>query len=135
MPQTREQEDAWEPRVEMHSRKHLIALPMPKVSSRAWAGSVPPSGSGWVRSLLAPAVKTKLIVLLFAATLLLSGSPVYSVTGISAAQKERSAHPSKPLKFHYVCPMHEDITSQKRGTCPKCKMKLVKKPVPQEPAQ
>jgi len=71
-----------------------------------------------------------LIVLLFAATLLLSGSPVYSVAGTSAAQKERSAHPRKPLKFHYVCPMHDDITSQKRGTCPKCKMKLVKKPVP-----
>jgi hypothetical protein len=31
--------------------------------------------------------------------------------------------------------MHEDVTSKKRGTCPKCKMKLVKKPVPQEPAQ
>lgn len=71
-----------------------------------------------------------------AAALLLSGSTVYSVAVVSAAQKERSAHPKKPpLKFHYVCPMHEDITSQKRGTCPKCKMKLVKKPVPQEPAQ
>jgi len=79
--------------------------------------------------------KAKLIVLLVAGTLLLSGSPVYSVPGIFAAQKERSAHPKKPLKFLYVCPMHEDITSQKRGTCPKCKMKLVKKPVPQEPAQ
>ena len=76
-----------------------------------------------------------LIVLLFAGALLLSGSTVYSVAVVSAAQKERSAHPKKPTKFHYVCPMHEDITSQKRGTCPKCKMKLVKKPVPQEPAQ
>jgi Heavy metal binding domain len=76
-----------------------------------------------------------LIVLLFAGALILSGFQVYSVPVVSAAQKERSAHPSKPLKFHYVCPMHEDVTSQKRGTCPKCKMKLVKKPVPQEPAQ
>jgi Heavy metal binding domain len=92
MTQTREQEDAWEPRVAMQVRKLLIAR-------------------------------------LVAGTLLLSGSPVYSVPGIVAAQKERSAHPKKPLKFHYVCPMHEDITSQKRGTCPKCKMKLVKKPV------
>lgn len=73
------------------------------------------------------------IVLLVAAALLLTGSQVYSVPVITAAQKERSAHPKKPLKFHYVCPMHEDITSQKRGTCPKCKMKLVKKPVVQEP--
>ena len=72
---------------------------------------------------------------LLAAALILSGSTVYSVAVVSAAQKERSAHPKKPLKFHYVCPMHEDISSQKSGTCPKCKMKLVKKPVPQEPAQ
>jgi len=75
------------------------------------------------------------IVLLFVGALILSGSTVYSVPVVSAAQKERSAHPKKPLKFHYVCPMHEDITSQKRGACPKCKMKLVKKPVLQEPAQ
>ena len=76
----------------------------------------------------------KLSTVLLAA-LLLSGSQVYSVAVVSAAQKEHAAPPKKPLKFHYVCPMHEDITSQKRGTCPKCKMKLVKKPVPQEPAQ
>ena len=76
-----------------------------------------------------------LIALLFAAALLLSGFQVYSVPVVSAVQKEHSAHPKKPTKFHYVCPMHEDITSQKRGTCPKCKMKLVKKPVPHEPAQ
>jgi len=81
----------------------------------------------------------KLSTVLLAGALLLSGSPVYSVPVVSAAQKaaqkERSAHPKKPLKFHYVCPMHEDVTSQKRGACPKCKMKLVKKPVPQELAQ
>ena len=76
-----------------------------------------------------------LAVPLFAAALLLSSFWVYSVPVISAAQKERSAHSRKPTQFHYVCPMHEDITSKKRGTCPKCKMKLVKKPVPQEPAQ
>ena len=76
-----------------------------------------------------------LSVPLFAAALLLTGSPVYSVAVVTAAQKERSAHPKKPLTFHYVCPMHEDVTSKKRGTCPKCKMKLVKKPVSQEPAQ
>ena len=77
----------------------------------------------------------RLAALMLAAALILSGFQVYSVRVVSAAQKERSADPSKPLKFHYVCPMHEDITSQKRGTCPKCKMKLVKKLVPQEPAQ
>lgn len=76
-----------------------------------------------------------LIVLLFAAALLLPGSRVYSVSVISAAQKERSAHPKKPTQFHYVCPMHEDVTSKKRGACPKCKMKLVKKPIAKAPAQ
>lgn len=76
-----------------------------------------------------------LIVPLFAAALLLSASQVYSVPVTTAAQKERSAHSKKPTKFHYVCPMHEDVTSKKRATCPKCKMKLVKKPVPQEAAQ
>jgi len=77
----------------------------------------------------------KLPPVMLAVALILSGFQVYSVRVVSAAQKERSAHPSKPLKFHYVCPMHEDINSQKSGTCPKCKMKLVKKPVPPEPAQ
>ena len=76
-----------------------------------------------------------LIALLVAAALLLTGSSVYSVAAVTAAQKERSAHSRKPTRFHYVCPMHEDITSKKSGACPKCKMKLVKKPVPQEPAQ
>ena len=75
------------------------------------------------------------LVPLCAAALLLSGSQVYSVAVVTAAQKERSAHSKKPAKFHYVCPMHEDVTSKKSGLCPKCKMKLVKKPVPQEPAQ
>ena len=70
---------------------------------------------------------------LFAAALLLISFQVYSVRVVTAAQKERSAHAKKPSQFHYVCPMHEDVTSKKRGTCPKCKMKLVKKPVVQEP--
>jgi hypothetical protein len=65
--------------------------------------------------------------------LLLISLGVYPVHVVTAAQKERSAHAKKPSQFHYVCPMHEDVTSKKRGTCPKCKMKLVKKPVVQEP--
>jgi hypothetical protein len=71
---------------------------------------------------------------LFAAALLLSGFQVYSVAVVTAAQKEHSAHSKKkPTMFHYVCPMHEDVTSKKRGLCPKCKMKLVKKPIVTEP--
>lgn len=67
--------------------------------------------------------------------LLLSSFQVYSVAVITAAQKERSAHSRKPTQFQYVCPMHEDVTSKKPGLCRKCKMKLVKKSVSQQPAQ
>jgi hypothetical protein len=66
------------------------------------------------------------------AALLLISSGVYSFHVVTAAQKERSAHVKKPSQFHFVCPMHEDVTSKKRGVCPKCKMKLVKKPVVQD---
>lgn len=68
-----------------------------------------------------------------AIALLLSPSSMYPLSVVTAAQKERSAHSKRPAKFHYVCPMHEDVTSKKSGLCPKCKMKLVKKPVVQEP--
>ena len=78
---------------------------------------------------------SKLCPLLLAVALILPGTEVYSVAVVTAAQKERAAHSEKPIQFHYVCPMHENVTSKKRGFCPKCKMELVKKPVPQEPAQ
>ena len=59
---------------------------------------------------------------------------VFTVAGVYSpvvtAQKERSAHSKKPAQFHYVCPMHEDVTSKSRSICRKCKMKLVRKPVP-----
>jgi hypothetical protein len=80
----------------------------------------------FLRFLLAP---------LAAAALLLSGSQVYSVAVVTAVQKERSAHSKKPTQFQYVCPMHEDVISKKSGLCRKCRMKLVKKAVPQESAQ
>ena len=76
----------------------------------------------------------KFLLPLCAAALLLISSGVYSGHVVRAAQKERSAHTKKPTQFQYVCPMHEDITSKKQGTCPKCKMKLVKKPIVQEPS-
>ena len=69
---------------------------------------------------------------LLAVALLFAAASLYPSAVVTASQKERSAHPKKPVEFHYVCPMHETVTSKKRGTCPKCKMKLVKKPVPQE---
>lgn len=72
---------------------------------------------------------------LFAAALLVWGVSGYSVHVVTAKQKERSAHSKKPVQFHYVCPMHEDVTSKKEGTCPKCKMKLERKPVPKQTSQ
>ena len=64
---------------------------------------------------------------LLAALVLFRAADLYVVT--VTAQGQRSAHPKKPTQYHYVCPMHEDVTSKKRGTCPKCKMKLVRNPI------
>ena len=74
-----------------------------------------------------------LIAPLLAFALLLIPFGVYSV-GVANAQTGRSAHAKKPTQFHYVCPMHENVTSKTRGTCPKCKMKLVRKPIVKEEA-
>jgi hypothetical protein len=71
--------------------------------------------------------------LLFA-TLLFTAERLYSapvVTQTVVTQKERSAHPSKPIQFQYVCPMHEDVKSKRPGKCPKCKMTLEKKRITQ----
>lgn len=74
------------------------------------------------------------ILPLVTATLLVIGAGGYSLFAVKAAKKEHSAHSDKPARFHYVCPMHEDVTSKTPGTCPKCKMKLVRKPVPPKPS-
>jgi len=71
--------------------------------------------------------KRFLIVPLLAAAFIFTAAGVYSP--VVTAQKERSAHSKKQAQFHYVCPMHEDVTSKSRGVCRKCKMKLVRKPV------
>lgn len=34
---------------------------------------------------------------------------------------------AQKAQVRYTCPMHPDIVSTKKGTCPKCKMKLVRK--------
>jgi len=74
----------------------------------------------------------KLMLLpLLAAALIVTAASVYT-PGVSAQQK-RSAHSKKPTQFHFVCPMHEDVTSKQRGTCHKCKMTLVKKRKPRTP--
>lgn len=76
------------------------------------------------------------IVPLFAIALLFLANGMYPVTVANAAQKGHAAHSKKPpAQFHYVCPMHEDVTAKKRGTCPKCKMKLVRKALPPKTSQ
>ena len=69
-----------------------------------------------------------LITPLLATALILTTGSLYPVAVVKAHQ-QRSAHSKKPTQFHYVCPMHEDVTSKKRATCPKCKMKLVRKAI------
>jgi Heavy metal binding domain len=73
-----------------------------------------------------------LITPLLAAGLLLVAGNVYSPT-VLAKQNDRSAQSKKPTQFHYVCPMHDNVTSKTPGTCRKCKMKLVRKPIVKEP--
>ena len=73
----------------------------------------------------------RFLIVSLVAALLLNATCMYSVR--VNAQKEHSAH-SKPARFHYVCPMHEGVTSKTPGFCPKCKMKLVRKPVPAKPS-
>ena len=75
-----------------------------------------------------------LLAALFAFSLLLTPVRVYSAT-VNAAQKGRSAHSKQRTRFHYVCPMHEDVSSKTPGKCIKCKMKLVRKPLTQNTSQ
>jgi hypothetical protein len=70
-----------------------------------------------------------LIAPLLAAALLLTAAGVYTAAVATTAQKERSAHPKKPVAFQYVCPMHEDVKSKTPAKCPKCKMKLEKRQI------
>lgn len=74
-------------------------------------------------------LKRFLLVPLLAAVF---GFPLGVHSPVASAQKERSAHSKKPAQFHYVCPMHDDVTSKSRGICRKCKMKLVRKPIVKE---
>jgi hypothetical protein len=75
-----------------------------------------------LRILIAPALAFSLLL---AATSLYSGAVHAHETQGDAQETD----PDKPAEFHYVCPMHEDVTSKKPGKCRKCKMKLVKKKV------
>ena len=53
----------------------------------------------------------------------------HSVSRHNRAARKRVKAQRKPVrrrqKVSYVCPMHPDIRSNSRGTCPKCLMELV----------
>jgi hypothetical protein len=63
---------------------------------------------------------------LLAATLLFGAESLYFAQ-VVITQQTTSAQTKKRVRFQYVCPMHEDVTSNKPGKCPKCKMKLEKR--------
>jgi heavy metal-binding protein len=63
---------------------------------------------------------------LLAAALLFSVAAPYNAP-VASTNAEQAAHSKKPASFHYVCPMHPDVTSSKPGECPKCKMQLQKR--------
>ena len=61
--------------------------------------------------------------------LLMASSSYYApANSTTIDQKERTSRPEKQTQdVEYVCPMHSNVTSKSRGTCPKCNMELVKK--------
>ena len=75
-----------------------------------------------------------LVLPLVAASMLFATAGLHAAPVVSASQSN-SAHSKRPARFHYVCPMHEDVTSKTRGKkCPKCKMKLERRRV-KEPTE
>jgi len=70
-----------------------------------------------------------LLVPLLAVSLIFATASLYSAPVVAATQKGQSAHSKKPIQYYYVCPMHPDVTYKKPGKCPKCKMKLERKPL------
>jgi hypothetical protein len=47
----------------------------------------------------------------------------------SAEGSARSSKPESPIASLYVCPMHSEVTSATPADCPKCGMRLERRPV------
>src|ERR1044071_10218291 len=56
---------------------------------------------------------------LLAAALLFCAAPAARAQGVAAAAADKSTSAD-----FYSCPMHPEVKSKKKGTCPKCKMDL-----------
>lgn len=69
---------------------------------------------------------TKVMVVALAFGLMCAAAPVRDSNSLSAQGQK-----AQPKAAHYACPMHPEVTSTKRGKCPKCGMalRLVKDPV------
>ena len=72
-------------------------------------------------------MSSRILTALLAIALLPAAASLFSAP-VHAHSDEQETEPAKP-PFHYVCPMHEDVTSKKPGKCRKCKMKLEKKKI------
>ncbi|MGE5315457.1 MAG: heavy metal-binding domain-containing protein [Acidobacteriota bacterium] len=60
------------------------------------------------------------------AALMLIGSVMTGSTAAFAQSPSKEKTKTQKSKVIYQCPMHPEVTSDKPGTCPKCKMDLVK---------
>jgi hypothetical protein len=61
-----------------------------------------------------------------------SASAIHDATHHHTVERRKDAarqkvKTRKKTRISYICPMHRDIQSKSRGTCPKCLMKLVPK--------
>ena len=75
------------------------------------------------RVLIAPLLALSMVA---AAGSFYSHQVVHAGVHTQQGSQEQEPEPEKPA-YHYVCPMHDDVTAKKPGKCYKCKMKLEKK--------